>query len=169
MVKSDYSTYRLVLRLLAMMKHLLAWIALAVMFAVLGFVLTVGIPTSLAYLGLEVMAGHAITFKWLYLFVAMALLRGLVRYGEHYFGHFVAFHSLAAFRRIVFKKLRALSPARLDSQDSGHLLKMIGEDIEALEVFFAHTLAPICTAFISASLMAYYLWQVSWKLALGLL
>nr|WP_231297496.1 hypothetical protein [Streptococcus equi] len=56
---------------------MLAWIALAVMFAVLGFVLTVGIPTSLAYLGLEVMAGHAITFKWLYLFVAMALLRGL--------------------------------------------------------------------------------------------
>ncbi|HEL0776008.1 TPA: ABC transporter ATP-binding protein [Streptococcus equi subsp. zooepidemicus] len=167
MVKSDYSTYRLVLRLLAMMKHLLAWIALAVVFAVLGFMLTVSIPTILAYLGLEVMAGHAIDLKWLYLFIAMALLRGLFRYGEHYFGHFVAFHSLAAFRRIVFKKLRALSPARLDSQDSGHLLKMIGEDIEALEVFFAHTLAPICTALVSASLMVYWFLQVSWKLALG--
>nr|WP_231196058.1 hypothetical protein [Streptococcus equi] len=63
MVKNDYSTYQLVLRLLAMMKHLLVWIALAVVFAVLGFMLTVSIPTSLAYLGLEVMAGHAIDLK----------------------------------------------------------------------------------------------------------
>lgn len=57
---------------------------------------------------------------------------------------------------MIFKKLRALSPAHLDHQDSGHLLKMIGEDIEALEVFFAHTIAPVCTALVSAGLMFFF-------------
>ena len=165
MAKSNTSTLTLIGRLLTLMKALLPWIALAVTFAVMGFLITVSIPTSLAYLGLLALKQDAISITDLYLLLALAFLRGLVRYGEHYFGHFVAFHSLAAFRNMIFKKLRALSPARLDQQDSGHLLKMIGEDIEALEVFFAHTIAPICTAILSAGLMFGFFWQSSWKLA----
>lgn len=87
------------------------------------------------------------------IFLFLALLRGLCRYGEHYFKHYVAFHTLARFRGLVFKKLRRLTPQALDQKDSGHLLKMIGEDIEALEILFAHTLAPICTGILSASLI----------------
>ncbi|GAA0057994.1 UNVERIFIED_CONTAM: ABC transporter ATP-binding protein [Streptococcus canis] len=165
MAKPNTSTLTLIGRLLTLMKALLPWIALAVTFAVMGFLITVSIPTSLAYLGLLALKQDAISITDLYLLFALAFLRGLVRYGEHYFGHFVAFHSLAAFRNMIFKKLRALSPARLDQQDSGHLLKMIGEDIEALEVFFAHTIAPICTAILSAGLMFGFFWQSSWKLA----
>lgn len=166
MVKQEYKTIQLVLRLLVTMKHLLPWITLAVTFAVLGFLITVSIPTGLVYLGLLAMTGKVVSNQLMLGFIALAFLRGLVRYGEHYFGHFVAFHSLAAFRQMIFHKLRALSPARLDNQDSGHLLKMIGEDIEALEVFFAHTIAPICTAVISASLMFLFLGHVSWQLVL---
>ena len=51
---------------------------------------------------------------------------------------------------MIFAKSRRLAPAKLDRQNSGSLLKMIGEDIEALEVFFAHTIAPICTGIIVA-------------------
>ncbi len=43
--------------------------------------------------------------------------------------------TLAAYRKMIFAKLRRLAPAKLDRQESGSLLKMIGEDIEALEVF----------------------------------
>ncbi|HEP1509007.1 TPA: ABC transporter ATP-binding protein [Streptococcus pyogenes] len=166
MAKLNRSTLSLVWRLLTLMKTLLPWIILAVGFAVMGFVITVSIPTGIAYLGLLAIRQEVIPILALYLLIALAFLRGFVRYGEHYFGHFVAFHSLAAFRNLIFKKLRALSPACLDSQDSGYLLKMIGEDIEALEVFFAHTIAPICTAILSAGLMFWYFCQSSWQLAL---
>ncbi|SQF04181.1 ABC transporter ATP-binding protein [Streptococcus pyogenes] len=166
MAKPNRSTLSLVWRLLTLMKTLLPWIILAVGFAVMGFVITVSIPTGIAYLGLLAIRQEVIPILALYLLIALAFLRGFVRYGEHYFGHFVAFHSLAAFRNLIFKKLRALSPACLDSQDSGYLLKMIGEDIEALEVFFAHTIAPICTAILSADLMFWYFCQSSWQLAL---
>ncbi|EPT8105018.1 TPA: amino acid ABC transporter ATP-binding/permease protein [Streptococcus pyogenes] len=166
MAKPNRSTLSLVWRLLTLMKTLLPWIILAVGFAVMGFVITVSIPTGIAYLGLLAIRQEVIPILALYLLIALAFLRGFVRYGEHYFGHFVAFHSLAAFRNLIFKKLRALSPACLDSQDSGYLLKMIGEDIEALEVFFAHTIAPICTAILSSGLMFWYFCQSSWQLAL---
>ncbi|UEN85713.1 ABC transporter ATP-binding protein [Streptococcus pyogenes] len=166
MAKPNRSTLSLVWRLLTLMKTLLPWIILAVGFAVMGFVITVSIPTGIAYLGLLAIRQEVIPILALYFLIALAFLRGFVRYGEHYFGHFVAFHSLAAFRNLIFKKLRALSPACLDSQDSGYLLKMIGEDIEALEVFFAHTIAPICTAILSAGLMFWYFCQSSWQLAL---
>ncbi|HGN7474377.1 TPA: ATP-binding cassette domain-containing protein [Streptococcus pyogenes] len=166
MAKPNRSTLSLVWRLLTLMKTLLPWIILAVGFAVMGFVITVSIPTGIAYLGLLAIRQEVIPILALYLLIALAFLRGFVRYGEHYFAHFVAFHSLAAFRNLIFKKLRALSPACLDSQDSGYLLKMIGEDIEALEVFFAHTIAPICTAILSAGLMFWYFCQSSWQLAL---
>ncbi|HGH9927241.1 TPA: ATP-binding cassette domain-containing protein [Streptococcus pyogenes] len=166
MAKPNRSTLSLVWRLLTLMKTLLPWIILAVGFAVMGFVITVSIPTGIAYLGLLAIRQEVIPILALYLLIALAFLRGFVRYGEHYFGHFVAFHSLAAFRNLIFKKLRALSPACLDSQDSGYLLKMIGEGIEALEVFFAHTIAPICTAILSAGLMFWYFCQSSWQLAL---
>ncbi|HHX7948866.1 TPA: amino acid ABC transporter ATP-binding/permease protein [Streptococcus pyogenes] len=166
MAKPNRSTLSLVWRLLTLMKTLLPWIILAVGFAVMGFVITVSFPTGIAYLGLLAIRQEVIPILALYLLIALAFLRGFVRYGEHYFGHFVAFHSLAAFRNLIFKKLRALSPACLDSQDSGYLLKMIGEDIEALEVFFAHTIAPICTAILSAGLMFWYFCQSSWQLAL---
>lgn len=166
MAKPNRSTLSLVWRLLTLMKTLLPWIILAVGFAVMGFVITVSIPTGIAYLGLLAIRQEVIPILALYLLIALAFLRDFVRYGEHYFGHFVAFHSLAAFRNLIFKKLRALSPACLDSQDSGYLLKMIGEDIEALEVFFAHTIAPICTAILSAGLMFWYFCQSSWQLAL---
>ncbi|HER4532581.1 ABC transporter ATP-binding protein [Streptococcus pyogenes] len=166
MAKPNRSTLSLVWRLLTLMKTLLPWIILAVGFAVMGFVITVSIPTGIAYLGLLAIRQEVIPILALYLLIALAFLRGFVRYGEHYFGHFVAFHSLAVFRNLIFKKLRTLSPACLDSQDSGYLLKMIGEDIEALEVFFAHTIAPICTAILSAGLMFWYFCQSSWQLAL---
>ena len=59
-----------------------------------------------------------------------------------------------------------MAPAKLDRQESGKFLKMIGEDIEALEIFFAHTIAPICTGFLTAFLMGMYFAHFSFWFAL---
>lgn len=161
-----YPTKLLLPRLLSTMKHLLPKIGLAVSFAVLGQVVTIAIPVILIYLAFAALAGQHISVTWLVLLILLALLRGAFRYGEHYFGHYVAFHTLAAYRKMIFAKLRRLAPAKLDRQDSGSLLKMIGEDIEALEVFFAHTIAPICTGIIVALGLTVYFGLANWLLAL---
>ena len=165
MGKESYPTGVLIPRLLRSMHHLLPRIGLAVFFAVMGQVTTVGIPVLLIHLAMKALEGEMVSPLLLGVFILLAFLRGAFRYGEHYFGHYVAFHTLAAYRRLIFAKLRALAPAKLDRQDSGALLKMIGEDIEALEVFFAHTIAPICTGILVASLLGIYFGLSSWVLA----
>ncbi|MER0122550.1 ABC transporter ATP-binding protein [Streptococcus sp. ZJ93] len=166
MDKEKYPTQILIPRLIKTMRYLLPFIAVAVLFAVLGFVTTIGIPVILVQLaGHALQTGETPSFVFLLVLILLGLLRGAFRYGEHYFGHYVAFHSLAAFRRMIFAKLRALAPGKLDRQDSGVLLKMIGEDIEALEIFFAHTLAPISTGILVTLLMVGGMVGQDWGLA----
>lgn len=157
---------RLVARLINFMKKLLPIILLAVFFAVFGFLITVYIPAKIISLGFDAVNGERVKIISLIILVVLAISRGLFRYGEHYFGHYVAFKVLADFRREIFSKLRRLAPSKLDFQDSGALLKLIGEDVEALEVFFAHTLAPITTGTIVSIILIIYYLQYNLLLAL---
>lgn len=157
---------RLVARLINFMKKLLPVILLAVFFAVFGFLITVYIPAKIISLGFDAVNGEKLKIISLIILVVLAISRGLFRYGEHYFGHYVAFKVLADFRREIFSKLRRLAPSKLDSQDSGALLKLIGEDVEALEVFFAHTLSPITTGTIVSIILIIYYLQYNILLAL---
>lgn len=157
---------KLIIRLINFMKKLLPVILLAVFFAVFGFLITVYIPARIISLGFDALNGEKIKIISLVVLVILAISRGLFRYGEHYFGHFVAFNVLADFRREIFSKLRRLAPSKLDSQDSGALLKLIGEDVEALEVFFAHTLAPITTGTIVSIVLIVYFLQYNFHLSL---
>ncbi|EDP24551.1 ABC transporter ATP-binding protein [Parvimonas micra] len=157
---------KLIIRLINFMKKLLPVILLAVFFAVFGFLITVYIPARIISLGFDALNGEKIKIISLIILVILAISRGLFRYGEHYFGHFVAFNILADFRREIFSKLRRLAPSKLDSQDSGALLKLIGEDVEALEVFFAHTLAPITTGTIVSIVLIVYFLQYNFHLSL---
>lgn len=75
--------------------------------------------------------------------VIAVILLGLGSFGEQYAGHFVAFHVLADLRGAVYRQLVRLAPAKLDTQSSGKLLKLIGSDIEAMEIFYAHTIVPV--------------------------
>lgn len=177
MENKKYTTLQLVLRLLSFMKHLLPRIVLAIAFAVGGFLTMILIPASLVFLlspklhwNFYGLFYHQFLMfpgllKVIVLFTVLSVARGLFRYGEHYFGHYVAFHSLAYLRKHIFAKLIALAPAKLDGQKGGRLFKMIGDDVEALEIFFAHTLAPIGTAIVSASIMFVFFSRYSLVLA----
>lgn len=164
--KRAYRTLSLVYRLISFMKHLFPRILLAIAFAVGGFLTMIMIPAFFfVFLSKHLEMDFNVVDQWfqfpnflglIFLFILLAIARGLFRYGEHYFGHYVAFHSLAYLRKSIYAKLLSLAPAKLDGQKDGHLFKMIGEDVEALEIFFAHTLAPIGTAVIAASLIFVY-------------
>lgn len=156
--KRRLNTWQLVKRMTLSVTHLVPYIALAVFFAVLGFLATLLIPALIIKSGWNATLGKTPALWLLGLLVLLAIFRGLFRYLEHYFGHYVAFHTLAYFRNRIFEKLRTLIPAHLDTQNSGNLLKMIGEDIEAMEVFFAHTLPPVATVAIVTLLLSVYYW-----------
>ena len=160
------TTWQLVKTMTKSVRHLIPHILIAVSFAVMGFLVTLIIPAMLVDLAWKALEGQTIDWYYLGILILLALSRGLFRYGEHYFGHYVAFRTLADFRKAVFAKLVKLTPAKLDRQDSGHLLKMIGEDIEAMEVFFAHTLPPILTATTTTVLLMLYYLRLSGYIAI---
>ena len=78
--------------------------------------------------------------------LVFALLRGVLRYAEQASNHFIAFKLLALIRDKVFGALRRLTPAKLEGRDRGDLISLITADIEQLEVFYAHTISPVCIA-----------------------
>ena len=96
--------------------------------------------------------------KFFQLIVVVAILRGLLHYGEQYCNHYIAFRILAIIRHKVFDKLRVLCPAKLETKEKGNLITMITTDIELLEVFFAHTISPIAIAIIVSLFMSGFLW-----------
>lgn len=100
-----------------------------------GILTAVGLPSPLASVGTA--------FVCILLF---ALLRGVLRYAEQASNHYIAFKLLALIRDKVFGALRRLTPAKLEGRDRGDLISLITADIEALEVFYAHTISPICIA-----------------------
>ena len=81
----------------------------------------------------------------------MAILRGVLRYGEQTCNHYIAFKLLAIIRDKVFKALRKLCPAKLEGRDRGDLISVITSDIELLEVFYAHTVSPAAIAVLSGT------------------
>ncbi|MGL4662908.1 MAG: ABC transporter ATP-binding protein, partial [Culicoidibacterales bacterium] len=166
----ELTNWNVVKKMTHCIRHLIPYIGIAVIFAVCGFLMTILIPTIIIYIAWNALEGQLPSLWVLLILIVFGILRGLFRYGEHYFGHYVAFHTLADFRRLVFQKLRRLAPSHMDKQDSGALLKMIGEDIEAMEVFFAHTLPPITTALIiTCILLSYYFIIYPWVAVVALL
>ncbi|MBF2673757.1 ABC transporter ATP-binding protein [Listeria marthii] len=85
-------------------------------------------------------------YKWLLVMVGCGVVRGLARYAEQYLNHDIAFRLLAIIRERIFATLRKLGPARLSGKKSGDLITAITTDVEALEVFFAHTISPVFIA-----------------------
>ncbi|MDP8177367.1 thiol reductant ABC exporter subunit CydC [Pasteurella skyensis] len=89
----------------------------------------------------------------LMILIVLAVSRGLLRYLEQMSGHYIAFKLLALLREKVFTALRKLAFVKLQDKQSGQLVSLVTNDIELLEVFYAHTIAPIMIAFITSSLL----------------
>jgi len=99
-------------------------------------------------------------FPWLIL-LGLAIVSGLCRFGEQYLGHLVAFKILSKFRNLTYQKIMQLSPAKLDGQHSSDILKLLVQDIEKIEIFYAHTLSPILIAVIVTLAQVIFFWMFS--------
>lgn len=78
---------------------------------------------------------------------SMALVAATSRWGEQVCGHRAAFSLLAQLRVQLYDALiRRGLPA--SSAGSGSIMSIATRDINSIEVFFAHTIAPAITAFV---------------------
>ena len=71
-----------------------------------------------------------------------APLAGLLHWLESWIAHAMAYALLAEMRIDLFRKLDALAPAYLLRRRSGDLVALATQDVETVEYFFAHTIAP---------------------------
>lgn len=158
---------------LVMLLGSLAYIMiLAVINGSLGFVCAMGV-TLFGAVGVAKVIGEtlALSYGWIIaLAIGCGVLRGLLRYLEQYSNHYIAFRLLAVLRDKIFGALRTLCPAKLESKKKGSIIAMITSDIETLEVFYAHTISPICIAVIVSLAVFIFVGNVShWYIALAAL
>lgn len=156
-------------RLIGLVRPMLGFMLLAIAMGLLGNLCATFITVFGGYAILNVLHPEwSMSLGWVFAAVLLfALVRGFLRYAEQSCNHFIAFKLLALIRDKVFGALRRLCPAKLEGKDKGDLISVITSDIELLEVFYAHTISPICIAFLFCLMMVLFIGRI--HTALGVL
>ena len=161
-----------------------AWKTLAVLFGfirpwkgTLAITFALGISRVAALIGVSVLAALAVAAVkhgqpfgalLVVLFIA-APLAGILHWLESWIAHDMAYRLLTEMRIDLYRKLDALAPAYLLRRRSGELVAMATQDVELVEYFFAHTVAPAFVAVIVPAAVLATLAAYSGPLALVLL
>ncbi len=168
-MKLRRSGAKIMASLILLLGSLVYIMILAVINGSLGFVSAMGV-TVFGAVGVAKALGETISMSYgliIGLAIGCGVVRGLLRYFEQYSNHFIAFKLLAVIRDKIFGALRRLCPAKLENKEKGSIIAMITSDIETLEVFYAHTISPICIAvLVSVAVILFVGFVSSWYLAL---
>ena len=153
------SGVKVMCRLIGLVKPLTGYMLLAIIMGLIGhltatFITVFGGFAVLHILHPEWSVNLGVLFAAVLIF---ALIRGFLRYAEQACNHFIAFKLLALIRDKVFGALRRLCPAKLEGRDKGNLINIITSDIELLEVFYAHTISPVCIAILFGVVMTVFI------------
>ncbi|WP_338568790.1 ABC transporter ATP-binding protein [Arachnia propionica] len=92
-------------------------------------------------------SGHPVGGLLLWI-VMVALAKALAHYAEQFTGHYVAFKVLELLRGHAFASLWPKAPAVVLRNRSGDLLPTLTRDVDRIEVVYAHTFAPLVSAFV---------------------
>ena len=144
---------KLTLTVLCGIGRVLSFIGVGVLAALVVAGVSSGRPVLALTIGLLIAAPVAATLHWL----------------ESWLAHDMAYRLLAEMRIALFAKLERLAPAYLLRRRSGDLVALATQDVETVEYFYAHTVAPAFVAvLIPAGVLALLAWA-AWPLALVLL
>ncbi len=153
------SVFKIIVELLKLIGSFIGIILLAAILGTIGFLFAM-IITVFAGLAIIKFMGIDIQLSYTSIFIIIVVsgfLRGITRYFEQYFNHFIAFKLLAIIRGKIFDKLRELSPAKLDSKNKGEIISILQSDIETLEVFYAHTVSPFLMALLTSTIVVIFM------------
>ncbi len=113
-----------------------------------------GVTRVVAYTGIGIVGALAVAAVkagepygyLLWIVAAMAPMAGILHWLESWIAHDMAFRLLAEMRIALFEKLDKLAPAYLLGRRTGDLVSVATQDVETVEFFFAHTVAPAFVA-----------------------
>ena len=153
-----------------LMKVILPWkgkLAATFIFGVLRVItfIGVGVLSALIVLALK---HHEPIHNLAIALAIVAPLAGILHWFESWLAHDMAFRLLAEMRIDAFRKLDALAPAYLVRRRTGDLMALATHDIELVEYFFAHTVAPAFVAILVPAAVVIALGATSPWLALAL-
>ena len=142
----------------------------------LGIVMLCGILRVIAFIGVGVLGAlllgavrnNAPTAALMTALLLTAPLAGVLHWLESWIAHAMAYALLAEMRIDLFRKLDALAPAYLLRRRSGDLMALATQDVETVEYFFAHTIAPAIVAFLVPAAVLIALLAIAWPLAFAL-
>ena len=143
----------------------------------LAITVSCGIGRVVAFIGVGVLGAliiaavraNAPSLLLVVLLLAAAPVTGLLHWLESFLAHDMAYRLLAVMRVDLYRKLDALAPAYLLRRRSGDLVALATQDIETIEYFYAHTVAPAFVAVLIPGAVLVTLAVVAWPLALALL
>ena len=101
--------------------------------------------------------------------LVIAPVAAVLHWLESWLAHDMAYRLLAEMRIALFATLERLAPAGLLRRRSGDLVSLATQDVETVEYFYAHTLAPAFVAVLVPAAVLVLLASVAWPLALVLL
>jgi ATP-binding cassette subfamily B protein len=135
-----------------------------------------GIGRVVAFIGVSVMSALAIAaikhdepfMDFLYLLAVLAPAAGILHWLESWVAHDMAFNLLADMRIKLFRKLSQVAPAFLTRHRSGDIVSLATQDVDMVEYFFAHTVAPALVAVLVPASVLVLLYSFHWALALAL-
>ena len=136
-----------------------------------------GVTRVIAYIGIGVVSALAVRavktgepFLDLLIFLAvLAPVAGVFHWLESWVAHDMAFRLLAEMRIALFEKLNKLAPAYMVRRRTGDMVGMATYDVELVEYFFAHTVAPAFVAVLIPAVVMAALFYFGWMMALVLL
>lgn len=130
-----------------------AFIGVGVFSALIVAAIRDGRDTTALIVGLLIAAPLAALFHWL----------------ESWLAHAMAYQLLADMRVKLYDKLERLAPAYLLQRRSGDLVALATQDVEMVEYFYAHTIAPAIVSVLVPLSVLGFLGFYSWPVALALL
>ncbi len=138
---------------------------------------SLGVGRVLAFIGVSLLSAlAAVAVKagadyriLLIVLAATAIAAALLHWLESWLSHDIAFRMLSEMRIALFRKLDSLAPAFLLRRRSGDLINLATHDVEMVEYFFAHTIAPVFVALLVPLLVLVLLASFDLTLALALI
>ena len=130
--------------ILILLRHVIPWKAKA------SFVFICGILRVLTYIGIGIFSALIVwalkseqSFQPFVIGLCFsATFTGILHWLESWLAHDMAFRLLADLRIAAFRKIDRLAPAYLTRRRTGDIMSIATQDIEMIEYFFAHTIAP---------------------------
>ena len=142
----------------------------------LAVTVATGIGRVIAFIGVSVLGALVLgavrngspTGALIAALLIIAPLAGLLHWLESWIAHAMAYALLADMRIDLFRKLDTLAPAYLLRRRSGDLVALATQDVETVEYFFAHTIAPAIVAVLVPVSVLIAMALIAWPLALVL-